>query len=219
MGDDITGEFKIQNWIEHVKGAGCRIESVKEICQIRKPGGELLFALLDTKVYSPEGNKLPHIAFIRGHACLIVPLLRNIQTGEERFLMVKQRRIGNGFLSLEFPAGMLDEESDPACVAVRELHEETGLQVDRSELFPLTDSPIYSSAGASDEAIYFFGCIKEINNEIYESFKNREIGNEEEDEFITVALYTKEEALPQITSIQARLAFYLFEEKSGKDSF
>lgn len=219
MGADITDEFKIQNWIEHVEGAGCKIDSIKEICQIRKPGGELLFALLDTKVYSPEGNKLPHIAFIRGHACIIVPLIRNTQTGEERFLMVKQRRIGNGFLSLEFPAGMLDEESDPASVAVRELHEETGLKIDRTELFFLTDIPLYSSAGASDEAIYFFGCIKEINNQDYESYKHREIGNADENEFITVELLTKEEALPEITSLQARLAFCLFEEKCRKDFF
>jgi DNA-binding NtrC family response regulator len=43
---------------------------------------------------------------VRGNACVIVPLLANSDTGEEKYLMIYQRRSGNGRLSLEFPAGM-----------------------------------------------------------------------------------------------------------------
>jgi len=69
--------------------------------------------------------------------------------------MVRQRRIGNGNLSLEFPAGMLDAEVDnPLGVATREFIEETGLGISASDLFPLFDKKLFSSVGASDEGIF-----------------------------------------------------------------
>lgn len=210
---------KIQEWIDNVTNGGCTVHQVEIISDIRKKNGELLFALLNTDVRSPEGTKLPNIAFIRGHACVIVMLLKNKETGEEKFLMVRQRRIGNGQLSLEFPAGMLDYNTDdPVGVAVKEMYEETGLNVTRSDIFPLSEQLLYSSAGASDEGIYFFGCVKTLDNQSYMSFQKRICGNPDENEHIEVELLSREEALPSITSIQARLGFFLFEEKLSNKS-
>ena len=147
---------KIREWIDTVSSAGCTVNRIDTIADIRKKNGELLFSLLDTEVISPEGYKLPHIAFIRGHACLIVILLKNSTTGEEKFLMVRQRRIGNGQMSLEFHAGMLDyHTSDPVGVAVKEVFEETGLKVVPEEIFSLSDRILYSSAGAVMKAFLF----------------------------------------------------------------
>lgn len=207
-------DLKIREWIDKVTSAGCTVNKIKTLTEIHKKNGELLFALLDTDVTSPEGHILPRIAFIRGHACVIVTMLKNKDTGEQKFLMVRQRRIGNGQLSLEFPAGMLDYMSnDPVGVAVKELFEETGLQVTQDEIFPLSDQLLYSSAGASDEGIYFFGCIKAINNDEFVSFKKRIGGNADEDEHIYVELLSREEAEPLITSTQTKLAFFLFEKQ------
>lgn len=208
---------KIQEWIDAVSRSGCTVNRVKPIADIRKKNGELLFALLDTEVISPEGNKLPNIAFIRGHACLIVILLKNQKTGEEKFLMVRQRRIGNGQMSLEFPAGMLDyHTNDPVGVAVKEIFEETGLKVTTKEIFPLSNQILYSSAGASDEGIYFLGCIKSLDDQTYNSFKNSTGGNPEENEHIQVELLSREEAEPQISSAQARLGFFLFDKAAKR---
>ncbi len=208
---------KIQEWIDAVSSAGCTVNRVKPIADIRKKNGELLFALLDTEVISPEGNKLPNIAFIRGHACLIVVLLKNQKTGEEKFLMVRQRRIGNGQMSLEFPAGMLDyQTNDPVGVAVKEIFEETGLKVTAEEIFPLSNQILYSSAGASDEGIYFFGCKKTLDDQSYNSFKNSTGGSPEENEHIQVELFSREEAEPLVNSAQAQLAFYLFDKAMRK---
>lgn len=208
---------KIREWIDTVSSAGCTVNRIDTIADIRKKNGELLFSLLDTEVISPEGYKLPHIAFIRGHACLIVILLKNSTTGEEKFLMVRQRRIGNGQMSLEFPAGMLDyHTSDPVGVAVKEVFEETGLKVVPEEIFSLSDRILYSSAGASDEGLYFFGCIKSLDNQTYNSFINRTGGNPDENEHIQVELLSREQAEPQISSAQARLGFFLFEKARAK---
>ncbi len=209
---------KIRNWVNDVIKAGCTVHNVKMIDEIRKKNGDLLFALLDVDVRSPEGTRLPNIAFIRGHACLAVVLLKNKDSGEQRYLMIRQRRIGNGQLSLEFPAGMLDEESDVRAVIIRELYEETGLEVSPAEIFPLTDDLLYSSAGASDEGIYYFGCIKELPSQEFCSFTGKKGGNPEENEDISVVLLSRYEAEPVCNSLQARLGFYLFEEYLKKRS-
>lgn len=210
-------EPKILAWEKTVADAGCRIETARPITVLRKRNGDLLFALLDTIVRAPDGSLLPNIAFIRGDACVVVTLIRNRDTGEERFLMVRQRRIGNGGLCLEFPAGMLDADvDDPAGVAVRELAEETGITVASCDLFPLNDKKLYSSAGACDEAIHYFGCVKILDHETCGSLAGRAGGNPEENERILLALVTREEAEQETTSLQVRLGFFLFEEYRKK---
>ncbi len=212
MNPSLKNEPKIRAWIKLVNEAGCTIQKIEPVSLLRKKNGELLFALLDTAISSPEGCKLPNIVFIRGDACLIVTLIRNRDTGEERFLMVRQRRVGNGSLSLEFPAGMLDADvDDPLGVAARELAEETGITVTASDLFPLCDKKLFSSVGACDEGIYYYGCIKELDDTAWCSLSGRTAGNPAEDERIYVALVSRQEAENESTSLQVRLGLYLFD--------
>ena len=216
-----TLPFKIRKWKEKARQAGCSIHSASPLSTISKRNGEHLFSLLETDVRSPEGNRLPHIVFVRGNATVVVPLLKNSDTGEERFLMVRQRRIGNGALNLEFPAGMLDHENDnPAEIAAKELFEETGLDVAHTTLQPLSESPLYSSSGASDEAIFYFGCAVTVSNEEFQSFENRFCGNADENEHISVTLIANKAVLKETISLQAQLGYYLFKEHfCNKNSF
>ena len=127
--------------------------------------------------------------------------------------MVKQRRIASGEICLEFPAGMLDTNIDnPINVAMTELFEETGILLPENELFPLSDSLLYSSPGASDEGIYYFGCRIVLSNADFQSLEGQIHGSLSENEKIILTLKTREQAEAQLTSLQARLGFYLFEE-------
>lgn len=208
----MNNSFKIEKWQQALIDAGCTVAATTPLAVVNKKNGDPLFSLIDAKVTDPEGHRMPNIVFIRGQAVVVVPELEDQSTGEIRFLMVRQRRIGNGQMCLEFPAGMIDHEHDePVLVGVRELAEETGLTVTRDSLFPLVNVPLYSSAGASDEAIHFFGCTTTVSHDTFLSYCNKSRTNSEEGEYLTVALLTREEAEPQITSIQARLGFYLFD--------
>jgi 8-oxo-dGTP pyrophosphatase MutT (NUDIX family) len=210
----LENEPKIRAWMNLVRNAGCAVNKIKPITLLRKKNKELLFALLDTDLRSPEGHGLPRYLFIRGDACLVVPLVRNRNTGEERFLMVRQRRVGSGSLSLEFPAGMLDSDvDDPVGVAARELAEETGIKAAAADLFPLCDKKLFSSVGACDEGIYYYGCTLEIDEDEWRSLANgKKAGNPEEGEHISVTLMTRKEAGNEATSLQVHLGFYLFEK-------
>jgi 8-oxo-dGTP pyrophosphatase MutT (NUDIX family) len=164
-------------------------------------------------VEDPRGRPLPAYALIRGHAVVVVTEVANRETGERRFLMLRQRRIGNGAEGLEFPAGMLDEEvGDPAGVALRELEEETGLVAGRENLFPLCDRPLFSSIGLDDEAIHYFGCSLELPGDRYRALEGGETGKAEEHEYIRMGLWEYERALPEIDSLQVRLGFHLWFE-------
>ncbi|HUI93909.1 MAG TPA: NUDIX hydrolase [Chitinivibrionales bacterium] len=210
---DFRSEPKVLQWEKALRDAGCTINGLTPISLLHSKNGELLFALCEANVTDPQKKKLPKYIFIRGHAAIVVALLRNKDTGVERYLMIRQRRIGNGTLNLEFPAGMLDREiNNVEAVAVKELLEETGLSITTEALRPLHKGPLYSSPGACDEGIFYFGCIVPLSNEEFSSFEGRKAGSKSDGESTAVCLCTQQEAEEETTSLQVRLGFYLFNE-------
>jgi len=204
-------EPKVRDWLDSLRNAGCAIHSIEPVSLFHKRNGELLFGLLKANITDPQGKKLHNILFLRGNACIIIPRVVNRETGEQAFLMIYQRRIGNGRLNLEFPAGMLDRNTtNPLQVACNELREETGLNINLVDLVQLCITPLYSSPGASDEAIYYYGCSVTVSNDDYSAFNGHYIDNTHENEHIQVTLRSYEQAVAETISLQARLGLYLF---------
>jgi 8-oxo-dGTP pyrophosphatase MutT (NUDIX family) len=213
MQNAFLDEPKVQTWLTRATDAGCTVDEMSPLHLVHRKNGELLFGLFHVKAHDPQGTPLLPILLVRGDACVVVPQVRNRDTGEQRYVMVIQRRTGNGQLSLEFPAGMLDKEvDDPLGVMVKELREETGLPVSPSDLFALADRPLYTSVGLQDEAIHNFGCTLELSGAEYESLQGRLTGDAGEGERITVVLRTGDQARAEATSAQVLLALYLFED-------
>jgi 8-oxo-dGTP pyrophosphatase MutT (NUDIX family) len=215
----LQASAKYRLWKTTVETNGCTVHKAEILLDLPRRDGTILFAMLKAEITDPEGRPLPHFALLRGPAVVIVTAVENRDTGERRFLMLRQRRIGHGGDSLEFPAGMLDElVTDPKGVAVKELAEETGLQVDPAELRPLADRPLYSSSGLDDEAIHYLGCEVKLSGADYHALEGGQRGNAEEGEFIRLGLFTYEDALKEVTSLQVRLGFHLYFEtlKDGR---
>jgi ADP-sugar diphosphatase len=158
---------------------------------------------------------LPYV-LLRGHAAVVVPVCVNRDTGERRFLMIRQRRVGNGTMSLEFPAGMVDGHDDPATTALRELEEETGLRTEPAALVPLWDKGLCSAPGLSDEAIHFFAVELTLDDAAWRALEGGSAGHAHEGEHITTTLKTYAEAVPEITSIQPLTGFFLYHRKFGE---
>ncbi|NIZ40134.1 NUDIX hydrolase [Entomospira entomophila] len=57
---------------------------------------------------------------------ITIPVIK--KNGEDHFVLVRQFRHGSGQLTVEFPAGIVDEGEDPRDAALRELAEETAFQ-------------------------------------------------------------------------------------------
>jgi 8-oxo-dGTP pyrophosphatase MutT (NUDIX family) len=208
-------EPKMKAWKENIAASGCIMNNLTPLHLIHKSNGELLFALCKADVATPKGNKLPPIVLIRGNVVVIVPLAKNRDTGEQRFITVVQHRIGSGGMEgIEFPAGMMDRKvSDPIGVALDELGEETGIHIAASDLFPLHDTILYSSPGLQDEGVFYYGCVLEMADAEYRSLEGRKTGEVSEGESIRVSLKTGEEIKQLTNAAQVLLGLFLFQFK------
>lgn len=113
---------------------------------------------------------------------LIMPDWINIValTEDDKFIMVRQHRLGTNEFTLETPAGLIEKAEDPGAAAVRELMEETGYRPKNITLM----KKLYANPAIMNNYIYFYlatGCSK--------------IGKQNLDlvEDIEVNLYSKQE--------------------------
>jgi ADP-ribose pyrophosphatase len=73
-------------------------------------------------------------------------------TAEGKLVLVRQYRFAAQGWLLEFPAGTIEADEDPAATIRRELEEETGYRANRWQML----GQFYLAPGYSDEVIYAF---------------------------------------------------------------
>lgn len=175
---------KYQLWMNKLKLNGLHSIQVDELYSRYNGKGEILFSLLYTDATTPEGNKIPPICFLKGEVvCVLICLVDQISK-DKYLLLVRQRRICDGSMTYEHPAGMLDSEKDAAAVAVREVEEETGITISKSDLITLNSEAYFPSTGTSDEAAYFFACELEMTAADIASYHKQDQGLVSEHEHI-----------------------------------
>jgi len=191
------------------------VHRVDELYSRRNGKGEILFSLLYTNATTPEGNKIPPICFLKGEVvCVLVSFIDSV-TREKYLLLVRQRRICDGSLTYEHPAGMLDSESDAAEVAAREVWEETGIKVEKEQLIALHDEPYYPSTGTSDEAMYLFYCELELTQEQIQSYHNKSQGLLSDHEYIETFVVPFAKGHKLITNVNGILLDYMYLKSVG----
>ncbi|KAJ2332836.1 hypothetical protein GGI00_002610, partial [Coemansia sp. RSA 2681] len=142
--------------------------------------GKIGFIKFSTDAHcTSSGRRIPGIVFLRGGSAAVLVILRTAEqatTGSSRVppshvdtdyvVMVEQPRVAVPQLALqELPAGMLDDDSGAAVgmsTAVREVLEETGIQINAGDLIRLTADgrALYPSPGACDESVELYACEK-----------------------------------------------------------
>ena len=70
----------------------------------------------------------------------------------DRVVLIRQYRIPLGGYIYEFPAGLVEKGEDYREAAVREMHEETGLQMTPIDADPMFEAPRFTTAGLTDES-------------------------------------------------------------------
>src|SRR6218665_3053222 len=145
MIEKLVDSHKYNLWKKKLETNGMDLHRIDELYTRRNGHGEVLFSLLYTDATTPEGNKIPPICFLKGEVVSVLVCFIDSEKREKYLLLVQQRRICDGSMTYEHPAGMLDSESDAAAVAAREVFEETGIAVDVSQLVKVNDEPFYPS--------------------------------------------------------------------------
>ena len=123
---------KFKEWKKLLIKNNIKINTIEEKYSVHKRSGEILFSLLEIKGTDPDGIPLLPIVLLRGNFVSVVIAIKEKETNDKYFLLVKQRRIANGAVFYEHPAGMCDSETDPYKLALKEVEEETGLILNKA---------------------------------------------------------------------------------------
>ncbi len=209
---DLKDSLKYRNWERSLKANGLEIRALEELHTVRKRNGDVLFSMIKIDAVDSIGEPLLPIALLRGHFVGVLVSLFDKERGEEKFLMVSQRRVASGAYMLEHPAGMIDSTTDPFETGIAEVREETGIEITRDQLIVLNKKILYSSPGLIDEGGYFFAVRLEMSKAEIQKLDNNSLGHGTEGEFIRTKVLTREEAMQESTVANALLHFYLWED-------
>ncbi|KAK5225459.1 hypothetical protein LTR47_009306 [Exophiala xenobiotica] len=111
-----------------------------------------------------ESEHLPGAVFMRGGSVAMLIILspsnsddptpsRARAPAEEYAILTLQPRLAAGSLNfIELPAGMLDDSGTFAGAAAKEIHEETGLEIQSDELLDLTQLSIQSQSQSQSQS-------------------------------------------------------------------
>jgi len=215
MKEELIDSHKYNLWRNKLIKSGLEIHRIDELYSRHNHNGEVLFSLLYTDATTPEGNKIPPICFLKGEVVSVLICFINSETGKKYLLLVQQRRICDGSLTFEHPAGMLDSESDAAEVAAREVWEETGIEVKKDQLVKLNADPFYPSTGTSDEAMYLFYCELELSTEKIKSYHNQSMGLLSDHEYINTYVVPFEEGHKLINNVNGLLLNFMYLKDVG----
>ena len=210
MSEKLADAHKYTLWKNKLQSNGLEIHRIDELYSRRNGKGEILFSLLYTDATTPEGNKIPPLCFLKGEVVCVLICFIDVVSREKFLLLVQQRRICDGSLTYEHPAGMLDSESDAAAVAAREVFEETGIVVDKEQLVQVNKEPYYPSTGTSDEAMYMFYCELELTAESIQSYHNQSQGLLSDHEFIQTHVVPFAAGHRLINNVNGVLLDYLY---------
>ena len=87
-----------------------------------------IFKAVEVDRISPEGKKGTFVLLDSPDWVNVVAVVKD-ENDRDCFLMVRQFRHGSATITMEFPAGLVDKDENPASAAARELLEETGYTV------------------------------------------------------------------------------------------
>jgi len=204
--------LKYRQWRQSLDREGVTVHNIEPLHIKHRRNGEVLFAYLRAQLTDPDGHPIPDMILVRGEFVTVACCLWDIEERKRYYLLVGQRRICNGALFYEHPAGMCDSEPDPAVAALHELEEEAGIVLPPAQLIRLHPHVLYSSPGLTDEGGIYFGCVVPLPTQELWQYHNRRTGLETEGEYITTILAMPDEARGLIRNSNGLLNYYLFEQ-------
>ncbi|GAB3903107.1 hypothetical protein GCM10028803_30960 [Larkinella knui] len=207
--------FKYQAWRQRLLDNQIRLRAVEDAYTHYGSDGTVLYSLVKLDARTPEGTALAPLCFIKGDAISVLVVLIDEETGDKFVLLVRQRRVCDGSETYEHPAGMIDEGETPFDVALRELKEETGLQIPPDNLIPLGSKAWFSATSTSDESLYFFYCECRMPGSDVRALHGKSTGKASEQEHTRLHIATFPEAHRLISNLHGILGHFLYVQATG----
>ena len=189
-----------KRWKKRLEENGIVFKNIEVLSVISRDNIRLLVAFLDCVILTPEGDEIPRCVLIGDDSVVIVPVLTCRDDGEIYTMMVEQRRVIDGGMAFEFPAGGLEGGVDLKAVACQELQEELQLAVTPDELIPLAEDALRIDPSWSGELAYFFYFQREVSLEFLQNMDGRVTGIPEDHEHLRIKVLKMSEVANQLTS-------------------
>ena len=198
---------KFQNWIKKLEDSEIKVEKI-DVYKVNFFGNKVGFIYAEA-FSTINGKIVPGISFIRGDSVTVL-IIFNVE-GKKYFLSTKQYRVPIAKWDIDLVAGMMDEDNEFKSVALKELYEETGIDIHikEEELKLLFSGDI--SGGGSDECSTAYVYETEIDKETLNRYNGTTAGNINENENIIIDIKPFEE-LKELTGIRSQLAYYKYKE-------
>ena len=161
--------------------------------------------LLEKRTYKLPNGKIVddfYISTIRD-SVHVIPV-----TTDGKIVMIRMYKQGADKIITQFPAGRMDDrDKDPADVAIRELEEEAGIKVDKSQLIFIGKNAIANTKATEHVHLYY------VEDVSFNSKQN--LDENEEIEVITVTPQEVDDLIlkNEINCCPAIANWYLFKKK------
>eukprot|EP00004_Rigifila_ramosa_P002845 TRINITY_DN128_c0_g2_i1.p1 TRINITY_DN128_c0_g2~~TRINITY_DN128_c0_g2_i1.p1 ORF type:complete len:1464 (-),score=371.71 TRINITY_DN128_c0_g2_i1:13-3942(-) len=182
---------------------------------VDKFGPRVGFIKFTAEIKDAQGAAVPGIVFMRGGAVAILPILHC--EGTRYTLLTVQARVPIASAAFaEIPAGMLDGKENFAGVAAKELEEETGMTIKKSELIDLSglaipgSSGMFPSPGGCDEFIRLYAFERIVSLEQLREMQGKLTGQLLEGEKITLKVVKLENIPIETPDAKALSALQLY---------
>lgn len=181
-------------------------------------GSRIGFLKFKADIFDKEtGKKVPGIVFARGPAVAVLILLDS--DGVTYAVLTEQARVPMGRFVLELPAGMLDDDKgDFVGTAVREVEEETGIQLNLEDMVdltaflnPSTGCRVIPSPGGCDEELGIFLFRGNVDSAIIKQLQGKETGLQDHGELIKVRVIPYEKLWRATGDAKVLMAIGLYE--------
>ncbi len=197
---------KFNNWYYKCIDNNINIRSVKiDAVTMFGPNIGFLYLTADSSVIknkeSEEMQQLPGVTFIRGDAVCCLFVIKNTTNNTYNMVLVEQARVPISQRCLETPAGMLDGSNQFGGTMVKEIKEETKIdisghefmlkhQVENTYKLPIHTlmelGEFFPSQGGCDEKLKVFAYVCEKTQKEIDEINNRITGEASEHEHIIV---------------------------------
>ncbi|KAI7731055.1 hypothetical protein M8C21_014422 [Ambrosia artemisiifolia] len=169
------------------------------------------------------GQKVPGIVFARGPAVAVLILLES--EGKTYTVLTEQVRVPVGRPVLELPAGMMDDNvGDIFGTALREVEEETGIQLKLDDMVdltsfldPSTGNKVIPSPGGCDEELSLLLYRGSVGADVIKQLQGKETGLREHGELIKVHVvpYDRLWRMTPDAKVLMSIAIYEMAKKEG----
>ena len=206
----VRTSLQYANWIKRMDQR-FKIEEIRVQAVDRRHNGGLLFAKLFVKAFDQEGRQVPGAVLLRGDASAVLIVI-NCE-GEKYTVIVRQPRFAAGlYETKEIPAGMLDDSTDKLTTAIREVKEETGIDIPKENVTDL--GGFFPTYGISDEIIFLFSAEITMTKQELESLKGRICGCPDEHEKIRVEIITLKDLSKVTDDPKSLMAYWRYLSKN-----